>query len=131
MEENQLKTMSVIALAYMGDVLYEVRVREMILKHTPGEKVRRLHQAAVRFVCAAAQAKAVKELITEGFLTEEEQDLVRRGRNQAAHPTKNADPNDYRYATGFEALLGWLFFRSKIDRMNEIIDQAIDCLKKT
>lgn len=130
MEENQLKTMSVVAMAYMGDALYEVRVREMILRRAPGEKVHRLHQEAIRFVCAAAQAKAVKTLTAESFLTEEEQDLVRRGRNRATHPTKNADHGDYRYATGFEALIGWLFFRNEIKRMNQIIDRAIDCLQK-
>lgn len=130
MEENQLIAMGVIALAYMGDTLYEVRVREHVIQTCPGQKVRSLHQAGVGFVKASAQALAVMTMMEEGFLNEEELAMVRRGRNRSANPPKNADPSDYRYATGFETLLGYLYFKGAQERMEEIIDRAIEILKK-
>lgn len=121
--------MSVITLAYMGDALYEVKVREKVIEDEPGQKVQQQHRSAIRFVCAAAQAKAVKTMMAEEWLSEEETQIVKRGRNRASNPTKNADLQDYRYATGFEALIGWLFFYERQVRMEEVIDRAIEILK--
>ncbi|MDO4720204.1 MAG: ribonuclease III domain-containing protein [Peptostreptococcaceae bacterium] len=124
-----IRSMNILALAYMGDSLYETRVRESLLREHPREKVRALHSRAIRFACASAQAQAVRSMIAEGFLTEDEQEIVRRGRNQAVHPPKNADPADYRYATGLEALIGALFFREENRRMEAVIQRAIELLK--
>lgn len=129
MEESIIRSMNILALAYMGDALYEIRVRESLLREHPREKVQKLHGRAIRFVCASAQAQAVRGMIAEGFLTEAEQEIVKRGRNRAVNPPKNADPSDYRYATGFEALIGVLFFREEIRRMEEVIQRAIELLK--
>lgn len=121
--------MNILTLAYMGDALYEIRVRESLLREHPREKVRDLHRRAIRFVCASAQARAIRSMIAEGFLTEAEREIVKRGRNRAVNPPKNADPADYRYATGLEALIGVLFFREEIRRMEEVIQRAIELLE--
>lgn len=130
MEENTLKNIGMIPLAYMGDCLYEVKVREYIIRQFPNDKVNNLHRRAVSFVKASAQSKAILQMKEEGFLSEIEQDIVRRGRNQAANPPKNADLSAYRYATGLEALIGYLFFKGDIQRMEQIIEKAMNLLKE-
>ncbi len=105
------------ALAYIGDAVYEIYVRERVLAasgETSGQQkaygahVDALHRQAIRYVRADGQAKAVKTMLAEGFLTAEEEALVRRARNhKSASKPKNADAMDYKYATAFEALIGF------------------------
>ena len=121
MTEENIRNMNTTALAFLGDAVYEVYVRQHVLEQ---EKVHvdRLHRLAVKYVRADGQARVVKRLLAEGFLTEEEQALVKRARNhKSASKPKNADPVAYNLATAFEALLGFLHLRGEKDRMEEII----------
>lgn len=116
--------MNTTALAFLGDAVYETYVRQHVLEKETVH-VDRLHQMAVRYVRADGQARAVKRLLTERFLTEEETALVKRARNhRSASRPKNADPVAYKLATAFEALLGFLHLTEQNERLEEIIRRA-------
>lgn len=115
-----------LVLAYVGDAVYELAIRQFLI----GQglvKVNRLHKEAVGYVKAAAQAKALFAM--EGKLTEEELAVVRRGRNaKIASLPKNADFMDYRHATALEALIGYLYLQSKEERVREVIGFALEAI---
>lgn len=118
--KEEANKLSPIVLAFMGDAVYEILVRNYIVSvlHTPASKI---HNACVNFVKASAQAEAVK-IITPS-LTDEEHTILRRGRNaNTTHVPKSSTPADYRYATGLEALFGYLYLSGRVDRINEIFD---------
>ena len=117
-----INNMNVIVLAYLGDAIYEVYIRESLINKGIN-KVERLQVESVKYVSAKGQAKILDNLISTGILTEEESDIVKRGRNykRSAHP-KNTDIVTYKYATGFETLIGYLYLTNK-DRLNEILNQ--------
>lgn len=113
------------ALAYLGDAVYEVIIRGMILEKFP-QDAGKAHKHAVKYVSAEGQARAARQLIAEGFLSEEEEALLKRARNhRSMSRPQHADPRDYKYATGFEALLGYLHLAGKQGRIREITDRAI------
>ncbi len=119
------KDCSSLTLAYYGDALYEVFIRERVIKKGVSPKVDVLNRAAVRYVNAAAQARAVKTMIDEGFLNEEEITVAKRARNhRTATKAKNADPVDYKWATALEALIGWLKLNNRDKRMTELMEEA-------
>lgn len=121
--------MNSTTLAYMGDAVYEVRVREMLIEQDPHD-VNKLHRMAVRYVSAAGQAKAMKKL-ADGFLTEEEVRLYKRARNhRSMSRPRNTDPRIYKIATGFEALLGYLFLAEESERLDEVIEEAIRIIEE-
>ena len=129
MEEKKLvNSIGILSIAFMGDAIYEDRVRSHVIRQCPTMKVNELHKEAVKFVKASAQAKAVLDLIREEVLSESEITVVKRGRNHASNSPKNADMVEYKYATGFEALLGYLYFIDSPDRMDEIIDKSISII---
>ena len=111
---------SPLALAFVGDGVYELLVRSREVERTrlqPG----RLHSGAVKFVSAKGQFEALQFL--EPLLTEEERDLVRRGHNASkASVSKHATPEEYRASTGFECLLGYLYLTGRNDRIEELFD---------
>lgn len=116
-------------LAYIGDAVYEVRIREMLVsrKKTGVDKI---HRAAVKYVSADGQAKAAKAM-AGGFLTEEEVKVYKRGRNhRATSRPKNADPRNYKIATGFEALMGYLYLSEQHDRLEEVMAEAIRVIEE-
>ena len=117
-----INNINVIVLAYLGDAIYEVYIRESLINKGIN-KVERLQEESVKYVSAKGQAKILDNLISTGILTEEESDIVKRGRNykRSAHP-KNTDIVTYKYATGFETLIGYLYLTNK-DRLNEILNQ--------
>lgn len=122
-------SLSPVALAFMGDAVYEILVRGYLINvlHTPTAK---LHGACVGFVKASAQAEAVRQLTP--LLTDEERTILRRGRNaNTTHVPKNAAPADYRYATGLEALLGYLYLSSRDVRIREIFDLILQAREAT
>ncbi|SHK50934.1 Mini-ribonuclease 3 [Tepidibacter formicigenes] len=124
MENKEVRNMSPLVLAYMGDAIYEVYVRDYLIKKYGMCKVKDLHKRAISFVKAKSQALAV--LYLEENLSEEEMYIVRRGRNQKSNTVpKNADIKDYRYATGFEALIGYLHLSNQKEKMEIIIDKTI------
>jgi ribonuclease-3 family protein len=120
------KQLNSLALAYMGDAIYDVLIRRHLLesgKTKPG----RLHSEATRFVSAKAQAAALKRLIGQNILKEKELEIVRRGRNaKSATIPKNTDVQTYRHSTAFEALIGWLYLADERERLFQIVQMAID-----
>ncbi len=109
---------SALALAYIGDCIYELYVRSFLIAQAD-QRVNALHKQATKFVCAAAQAEFYHKI--EGILTEGEQAVFRRGRNTKSHPPKNASVSDYRIATGVETLLGYLYLKNDIARISQLM----------
>ena len=125
MTKEQLRKMNTTTLAYLGDAVFEVIVREKIVTDKPGD-VDRAHHTAVRYVSASGQAKAAKAMVASGFLTEEETALYKKGRNhRAMSRPQHADPKEYKIATGFEALLGYLYLADDRERLREIAAEAV------
>ena len=116
------KTYNSIALAFLGDAVYERFIRERILRHG-SVGADRMHREAVRYVKAAAQEQSLRALADE--LTETEADVVRRARNhKITSKPKNADPVTYKMATAFEALLGYLYLDGQEDRLQAVMERA-------
>lgn len=114
-----------VVLAYMGDAVYEVYVRQRLIAGSR-RKPNELHRGSTRFVSASAQARILQEKWMP-LLTEEEQDVVRRGRNaNSGKPPKNADPGDYRHATALECLVGYLYYGGERDRLEQLMQAAFD-----
>lgn len=111
------KQMNPITLAYIGDAIYEVMVRQWILSQ-PNHRPHHMHREAISFVSAKAQARLLNKI--QDQLSEEEADIVRQGRNAKSAVPKNADMNDYRQATALEALFGYLYIENNMDRLREI-----------
>ena len=123
MEKKDVLQMSPLVWAYMGDAVYETYVREYVIKQGLC-KNGLLHRKSIKYVSANGQVKILKQL--EPFLTEEELDIVRRGRNANPHShAKNADIVDYKYATGFEALIGFLYLIGEKERLNELLLKCV------
>lgn len=117
-----------LALAYMGDAIHEVAIRQYLLS---GKNLRphHLHRASTSFVSAGAQAKILAHL--EPSLTEAESNVVRQGRNaKSGTIPKNASVIDYRYATAWECLLGYLYYKGEHARMEQLITEGIRHLEK-
>ena len=117
------KSMSGLSLAFVGDAVYELLVRQYVL--SLGEaRVQDLHRETVVLVNAAFQAKAAEMLAD--VLTEEELSYYKRGRNaNSAHTPKNKSEAEYHRSTGFEALLGYLYLSEQYDRLEELFDIII------
>jgi ribonuclease-3 family protein len=111
-------------LAYVGDSVYELFVRTLLVSKG-SLQVSKLHKKAILFVKAKAQAEMADKL--EEHLTEEEKDVIRRGRNaKTTSMPKNAELVDYKHATGFEALLGYLYLNGRMDRLMELLHRIVD-----
>ena len=120
-----IKDCSSLTLAYLGDAVFELFVRQRVIEGGKSPKVDVLNREAVRYVKASSQAAAIKAMISEGFLTEEEIAVAKRARNhRTATKAKNADPIDYKWATALEALIGWLKLTDQTDRMLEVMEKA-------
>ena len=118
------KLYSPVTLAYLWDAVYEMFVRTKLVREH-NVQVNKLQKLSIQYVKASAQAKQYKKI--EEYLTEEEKKIAKRGKNAKVNTMpKNADPIDYMIATGFEALIGWLYLEGKIDRLVEIVDKAIN-----
>ena len=113
---------NVITLAYLGDAVYEVYVRDYLIKKGIA-KVEELQKEAINLVSAKSQSKILDYLINNNILSDDEINIVKRGRNykRECHP-KNTDIITYKMSTGFETLIGYLYFDNKIDRIDEIIN---------
>ena len=114
---------SPLVLAYIGDSVYEVYIRSRFVSEH-NDKVSHLHKMSSKFVCAAAQAKGYE--IIKDILTEEEEAIYKRGRNAHSYTSaKNADIVDYRRATGFEALIGYLYIKGDKERIFELLNDTV------
>ena len=127
--EKKAKLLAPLVLAYIGDAVYEVYVRNRIITEHPDMPAFKLHKEAIKYVKAHGQSKAVE--VIEAELFDEELAIYKRGRN-AKSPTvpKNADVTEYRRATGFEALIGYLYRSGKEDRLNCLMKKAFDAVNK-
>ena len=124
---KDVKQINTTALAYMGDAVYEVYIRKHVME-TGQVNADKLHFMSVPYVKAEGQARAVKSIIN-GFLTEEETALVKRARNhRSASKPRNANPIDYKLATAFEALIGYLYLTKQYNRLKEILDKSNNVL---
>lgn len=114
---------SPLALAYIGDGVYEVFVRTYVIEKG-NTSVNKMHKMSKNLVCATAQEQIYREI--EPILTEEELQVIKRGRNaKSASSPKHADIRTYRCATGFEALIGYLYIDGQINRIKELIEIGI------
>ena len=120
MPRDELLAVSSLALAHVGDAVFELLVRSRLClmgKETSGE----MHRATVRYVSAPAQAAMAQKILP--LLTEEESDVFRRGRNTAPHTIpKAASRGEYQAATALEALFGWLWLQGRTARLGELFD---------
>ncbi|MCT4612655.1 MAG: ribonuclease III [Clostridia bacterium] len=121
-EKIDAKGYSPLALAYIGDCIFELLVRTMLVKKE-NKQVYKYHKEAVKYVKASAQASISKSI--EHMLSEEEIAVFKRGRNSKSKPPKNADTLEYKYATGFEALIGYLYLKGDMERIYKIVDEGI------
>jgi ribonuclease-3 family protein len=114
-----------LVLAYLGDTIYEDYVRIYLIKKGIAN-VNDLQTESIKYSSAKAQCEYVKELIGNNLFTEEELEIIKRARNHKSisHP-RNCDIVTYRYATGLEALIGYLKLENKEDRINEIMKKIL------
>ena len=123
-----VKRMKPLALAYIGDTVFDLYVRSRIVL-TKEEAPKLMHTEAVHYVKAGSQAEMMKLIMDD--LTEDETDAFKRGRNQKSLTVpKNASLMDYKWATGFEALLGYLYVIGKEERLYELMKLATDRFQK-
>jgi ribonuclease-3 family protein len=128
-EVKDVKQLNGLALAYIGDAVYELYVRHRLLSKG-NVKPNQLHRQAIQYVSAKAQAQIILSLLERAILTEEEQAVVRRGRNaKSATIPKNTDVQTYRYSTAFEALIGYHFLGNNEERMKELIRYSFDIIE--
>lgn len=122
---QNVKQIKSLTLAYIGDAVYELHVREYLLEI--GEiKPNQLHQQAVKYVAGKSQAAVLFNWFDNKFLTDEEMSVVKRGRNaKSGSIPKNTSVQIYRYSTGFEALIGYHYLLKNKERLTELIGDAI------
>lgn len=123
-EDDKIDTrmLSPVQLAYIGDAVYELLVRTYIIANKE-LTINKMHKLSVGFVKAEKQAKYLK--LIESTLNDKEKDIVRRGRNSKSTPPKNTNFMDYKYATGFEALIGYLYLKKEKERIFELFDKIL------
>ncbi len=120
---EDIMMLSPLQLAYIGDAVYELLVRTYLMER--GLSVGQLHRLTTKYVKAKAQSNIIHAI--EEDLTEKEKTIVKRGRNSKTNTTpKNADMIDYKYATGFEALIGYLYLREDDERLSELFQKILD-----
>ncbi len=123
MTDREAGMLNALQLAYIGDVVWEIIIRDTLIHR--GLNLHHMHEECVRYVNAHAQAGFLA--IIQELLTEDESEVVRRGRNaHARHPApKNQDPGEYSAATGFEALIGYLYLTGQDERISSIAEKII------
>ena len=121
---SDIRTADTTKLAYIGDAAYELYIRMKSVEEG-GSRAGDMNRYSVHYVKADSQAKAAKKL-ADGFYTDDEAALFKRARNRTntSHPRGTTEV-DYRNATGFEAVIGWLYVRGDKDRLKEIAEEAV------
>ncbi len=118
--KEEVELMSPLTWAYIGDAVYELYIRNKLINET-NLKPHKLHIEAIKYVKAKSQAEKLNEIYE--ILTDEEKDVVRRGRNtQNHHLPKNSNVQEYMYSTAFEALIGYLYLTKQNTRLKEILE---------
>ena len=125
LEEQDYRAFSALTLAYIGDCIYDLVIRSVVIFHSK-KAVNDLHKKTTRFVKAETQAVMIQGLIDNEILTEEEKAVYKRGRNTKSHTmAKNASIIAYRKATGFEAVLGYLYLTDQMERLLELVKTGL------
>ena len=123
-DQQQFHTISTLGLAHLGDAVFELMIRSWLILHGKATN-KGLHKATVAYVAAPAQAAMAQKILP--ILTEEENDVFRRGRNTSPHSVpKAASRGEYQTATAVEALFGWLWLRGEKERLNELFEQMME-----
>jgi ribonuclease-3 family protein len=122
-DESSLLEASPLVLAYIGDAVFELLVRTHFVS-SGSRHMKDIHLDTVAMVKAQSQAEIVRHIMDE--LNEEEQDIVRRGRNTRSNLPRNADLQAYRMSTGFEALLGYLYLKGDQERLLHLVNRALE-----
>ncbi len=129
LRDIDVKQLNALALAYMGDAVYEQAIREHLLR-SGRVKPNVLHKTATSYVSAKSQAIVLKEMLETDFLTEDEQAVMRRGRNaKSGSVPKNTDVGTYKSSSGYEAVLGYLYLLGQQERTDELITESIRILE--
>lgn len=122
--EVDIRTYSPLALAYIGDAIYDLIIRTVVIERA-NQSARNLHKTVIRYVNARTQAQMIAVLEEE--LTSEEEAVYRRGRNAKSYTSaKNASIAEYRKATGLEALFGYLYLQGEMDRLLTLVKSAFE-----
>ena len=116
---------NVLALAYIGDAIYEIYVRDFLIKNKI-VKVKDLQEKAVLYVSANAQSKFLKEMIEKEFFSKEEMDVLYRARNHKSRKSKSTDITTYKHSTALEALIGYLYYAKNKERIEEIMNYILE-----
>lgn len=117
------KNINSLALAYLGDAVYELFIRQYLLKEN--KKVNDLQKEAIGYVSAKAQSKYLDKLIKDNILNNEEIEIVKRARNHKSHTSKTSDIITYKKSTGLEALIGFLKLTNQDERIKEIMNKIV------
>lgn len=129
MEGKDAKLLNGLALAYMGDAIYELYIREHLLS-SGQTKPNQLHRLATNYVSAKAQALLIDGLLEENILTEEEQEYFKRGRNAKSYTkAKNTNISTYKTSTGFESVFGFLYLTKQHGRIKELMHWCINYIE--
>ncbi|TGX99651.1 ribonuclease III [Hominisplanchenecus murintestinalis] len=124
LRDVDLRTYSPLTLAYIGDAIYDLIIRTLIVKQG-NSRPEKMHKRASALVKASAQAEMIERLLP--MLTEEEHAIYKRGRNAKSYTmAKNATMLDYRKATGFEALMGYLYLKEDMSRLIDLVKAGLD-----
>lgn len=128
MKEVEVQEYSPLTLAYIGDSVYDLIIKSLVI-NGGNKQVNKLHQETSRLVQASAQSLMMRTM--QEHLTEEERAVYKRGRNaKSVSPAKNQSITDYRRATGFEALLGYLYLQRDLKRMLDLVKIGLDSLER-
>lgn len=123
-KEQDVRAYSPLALAYIGDAIYDLVIRSVVVERG-NCSANNLHKKTTKYVSAVAQSKMIQALLEE--LNEDEEAVYMRGRNAKSYTTaKNASVGDYRKATGFEALMGYLYLTNQTERMLYLVKKGIE-----
>ena len=126
MEEVDIREYSPLTLAYIGDCIYDLVIKSLVINEG-NKQVNKLHQETSKLVQASAQSLMMRTM--QEHLTEEEHAVYKRGRNaKSVSPAKNQSITDYRRATGFEALLGYLYLKKDYKRLLDLVKIGLDSL---
>lgn len=128
MQEVDIREYSPLTLAYIGDSIYDLIIKSLVINEG-NKQVQKLHQETSSLVQASAQSKMMRTL--QEILTEEEHAIYKRGRNaKSVSPAKNQSITNYRRATGFEALMGYLYLKKDMKRLIDLVKIGLDSLKE-
>lgn len=129
MKEVDIKEYSPLTLAYIGDSIYDLIIKSLVLNQG-NRPVQKLHCMTSSYVQASAQSKMMR--VMQEHLTEQEHAIYKRGRNaKSVSPARNQSVTDYRRATGFEALLGYLYLNKEYERLLELVKLGLESLEET